>query len=137
APLWAYSGAAGREHFRKICAQCHKLGDDGVLFGPELTGSAQHGIRYFLENIIDPNAVVGVDFQMTNIETKDGELVSGLLANETETAVTIRTPTEKVTVPKTKIIKRQLSEKSMMPEGLLDSLQPREQIELLKYLTAK
>jgi putative heme-binding domain-containing protein len=137
APLWAYSGGAGREHFKKLCSQCHKLGDDGVLFGPELTGSAQHGIRYFLENVIDPNAVVGADFQMTNIETKDGELVSGLLGGETDTTVTIRTQTEKITVPKSKIAKRELSEKSMMPEGLLDSLQPREQLELLKYLTAK
>jgi putative heme-binding domain-containing protein len=137
APLWAYSAGAGREHFKKICAQCHKLGEDGVLFGPELTGSARHGIRYFLENIIDPNAVVGSDFQMTTIDTNDGELISGLLANESDTAVTIRTQTDKVTVPKSKIAKRQLSDKSIMPEGLLDSLQPREQLELLKYLTAK
>ena len=137
APLWAYSGGAGREHFKKLCAQCHKLGDDGVQFGPELTGSARHGIRYFLENVIDPNAVVGADFQMTTIDTTDGELVSGLLANESDSAVTIRTQTDKITLPKNKIAKRQLSDKSIMPEGLLDSLQPREQLELLKYLTGK
>jgi putative heme-binding domain-containing protein len=137
APLWAYSAGAGREHFKKICSQCHKLGDDGVLFGPELTGAGRHGIRYFLENVIDPNAVVGADFQMTNVETKDGELISGLFAGETDTAVTIRTQTEKITVAKNKIAKRELSDKSLMPEGLLDSLQPREQLELLKYLTEK
>jgi putative membrane-bound dehydrogenase-like protein len=137
APLWAYSANAGREHFKTLCAQCHKLGEEGVQFGPELTGSARHGIRYFLENIIDPNAVVGSDFQMTNIETKDGELISGLLANETDDAVTIRTQTEKRTLPKTQIAKRALSEKSLMPESLLESLPPREQLELLKYLTAK
>jgi putative membrane-bound dehydrogenase-like protein len=137
APLWAYSANAGREHFKTLCAQCHKLGEDGLQFGPELTGSARHGIRYFLENIIDPNAVVGSDFQMTNIETKDGELISGLLANETDDAVTIRTQTEKRTLPKTQIAKRELSEKSLMPESLIESLPPREQLELLKYLTAK
>lgn len=137
APLWAYSGGAGREHFKKLCAQCHKLGDDGVQFGPELTGSARHGIRYFLENVIDPNAVVGSDFQMTTVDTTDGELVSGLLANESDSAITIRTQTDKITLPKNKIAKRQLSDKSIMPEGLLDSLQPREQLELLKYLTGK
>jgi putative membrane-bound dehydrogenase-like protein len=137
APLWAYSGSSGRAHFITLCAQCHKLGEDGVVFGPDLTGSARHGIRYFLENIIDPNAVVGSDFQMTVVETTDGETISGLLANETETTITIRTQTEKLTLPKTKIAKRELSEKSIMPEALLDSLQPREQLELLKYLTAK
>ncbi len=137
APLWAYSARSGREHFQKLCAQCHKLGDDGVQFGPDLTGSAQHGISYFLENIIDPNAVVGADFQMTNIETKDGELITGLFTGETDTTVTIRNQTQTVTVPKDKIKTRTLSEKSLMPEGLLDSLQPREQLELLKYLTGK
>jgi putative heme-binding domain-containing protein len=137
APLWAYSASAGRQHFKTLCSQCHKLGDDGTLFGPDLTGSARHGIRYFLENVIDPNAVVGTDFQMTNVATKDGELVTGLLANETDTTVTIRTQTEKLTIAKDKIAKRELSEKSIMPEGLLDGLQPREQIELLKYLTGK
>jgi putative heme-binding domain-containing protein len=137
APLWAYSAQAGRQHFITLCAQCHKLGDDGVQFGPELTGASRHGITYFLENIIDPNAVVGADFQMTNIETKDGETITGLLAAETDTTVTIRNQTEKRTIPKDKIAKRQLSEKSIMPENLLESLPPREQLELLKYLTSK
>jgi putative heme-binding domain-containing protein len=137
APLWAYSANAGREHFKKLCAQCHKLGDDGVLFGPDLTGSARHGISYFLENIIDPNAVVGADFQMTNLETTDGELVTGLITAENDTTVTIRNQTQTLTIPKAKISKRELSDKSIMPEGLLDPLQPREILELLKYLTAK
>ncbi|HEY6226415.1 MAG TPA: hypothetical protein VI282_04760, partial [Verrucomicrobiae bacterium] len=75
--------------------------------------------------------------QMTTIDTTDGELVSGLLANESDSAVTIRTQTDKITLPKNKIAKRRLSDKSIMPEGLLDSLQPREQLELLKYLTGK
>ncbi len=137
APLWAYSASAGRRTFITTCAQCHKLNDDGVLFGPDLTGSARHGIRYFLENTIDPNAVVGSDFQMTTIDTKDGELITGLLAGETDTTVTIRTQTDKITVPKSNIAKRALSEKSLMPEGLLDALPAREQLELLKYLTGK
>jgi mono/diheme cytochrome c family protein len=68
APLWAYDAHAGREHFQKACASCHVLGRDGVRVGPELTGAGQNGIRYFLENIIDPNAVVGTDFQLTTVE---------------------------------------------------------------------
>src|SRR6185503_3143287 len=65
APLWAYSGGAGREHFLKLCSQCHRLGNDGNRIGPELTGAGKNGIRYYLENIIDPDAVIGADFQMT------------------------------------------------------------------------
>ena len=135
APLWAYDARAGREHFQKICAQCHKLGNDGVRLGPELTGAGRNGISYFLENIIDPNAVIGTDFQMTSIETADGEVVSGILAKETGEVLTIRTPTGEVSVERKKIKERTTSDKSLMPEGLLTALSGREQIELLKYLT--
>ncbi|PYM10724.1 MAG: hypothetical protein DME18_15700, partial [Verrucomicrobia bacterium] len=81
APLWAYSADAGREHFQKLCAQCHRVGNDGNRVGPELTGAGRNGIRYFLENIIDPNAVIGTDFQMTTVETRNGEVISGLIVN--------------------------------------------------------
>lgn len=136
APLWAYDGAAGRQHFQKLCAQCHVLRGEGARVGPELTGAGKSGIRYFLENIIDPDAVVGTDFQTTTIETKAGDAVSGLLVNESANALTIRTTTDQVVVSRTDVAKRSSSEKSLMPEGLLESLNAREQIELLKFLTS-
>ncbi|PYI88028.1 MAG: hypothetical protein DME26_04330 [Verrucomicrobia bacterium] len=136
APLWAYSGNAGRQHFQRLCAQCHRLGDEGTRLGPELTGAGKHGIRYFLENIIDPDAVIGTDFQATTIETKNGESIIGLLANETASAITLRTTTGESVIPKSEIKERTLGAKSLMPEGLLDSLNEREQIELLKFLTS-
>jgi len=135
APLWAYDAAAGKEHFLKLCATCHRIGDDGIRLGPELTGAGKNGIRYFLENIIDPDAVIGADYQMTILETKDGDILSGLVANESPSAVTMRTPTGESIIPKTDIASREKSAKSLMPEGLLDSLSERERLELLKFLT--
>ena len=136
APLWAYDASAGRQHFQKLCAQCHRLANDGVRLGPELTGAGKNGIRYCLENIIDPNAVIGTDFQITTIDTRNGEVVSGLMINETPSAVTIRTTAGESVIAKSDIAQRATSEKSLMPEGLLESLNDREQIELLKFLTA-
>jgi putative membrane-bound dehydrogenase-like protein len=136
APLWAYDAGAGRQHFQKLCAQCHQLGPEGTRVGPELTGAGRNGIRYFLENIIDPNAVVGTDFQMTTVDTRQGEVISGLIVNETDSALQIQTTTAKVTVAKKDIAERATSENSLMPEGLLDPLSQREQIELLKFLTS-
>ena len=49
APLWAYDGRAGRQHFQKLCASCHVLGQDGNRIGPELTGSNANGISTFLK----------------------------------------------------------------------------------------
>lgn len=135
APLWAYNAGAGRQHFQKLCVQCHRLGNEGARLGPELTGAGKHGIRYFLENVIDPDAVIGTDFQATIIETKDGESISGLLANETPSAITLRTTAGETIISKADIKQKTFSQKSLMPEGLLDSLSEREKIELLKFLT--
>jgi putative heme-binding domain-containing protein len=137
APLWAYSAPEGRKHFQKLCMSCHKLQGEGTMLGPDLTGAGRNGIRYFLENVIDPNAVIGTDFQMTTVETKQGDVVSGLLTAETATAVTLRTTTGESVVAKADILSRATSERSLMPEGLLESLNDREQIELLKFLSGK
>jgi len=136
APLWAYDAGAGQQHFQKLCATCHRIGNEGVRLGPELTGAGRNGIRYFLENIIDPDAVIGADFQMTTLETKTGDVVSGLVLNETTSAITIRTTTAETVIAKADIAHREKSNKSLMPEGLLDALTEREQLELLKFLTA-
>jgi putative membrane-bound dehydrogenase-like protein len=135
APLWAYNARAGKQHFQKLCSQCHRIGTEGARLGPELTGAGKHGIRYYLENVIDPDAVIGTDFQATTVETKDGESITGLLASENASAVTLRTTVGESVVPKSNIKEKILGQKSLMPEGLLESLTEREQIELLKYLT--
>jgi len=135
APLWAYDANEGRKHFQKLCASCHKLGNEGNRVGPELTGAGANGIRYYLENIVDPDAVIGTDFQLTTIETKQGDVLGGLLISENTDSLTLRTTTEQVVLVKRDIVKRGLSEKSLMPEGLLEAIPPREQIELLKFLT--
>ena len=135
APLWAFDTSAGRKHFQTLCAGCHKLGEDGTRLGPDLTGSGKNGINYYLENIIDPNAVIGADFQMTVVETKDGDLISGLLINESPDALTLRTTATEEKIAKSQITKRETSDNSLMPEGLLETLNEREKTQLLKYFT--
>lgn len=135
APLWAYDARAGRQHYQRLCASCHVLGQDGQRIGPELTGAGRNGIRYLLENILDPNAVVGADFEVTLLELKGGDLVSGLVVAETSDAVTVRTVAEQRVVAKAEVVRRSRPGGSLMPEGLLEGLEPRERLELLKYLS--
>ena len=100
--------------------------DDGIglISKPEATAISLH----------DPDAVIGADFQATLIVTTNDDLITGLVRAETSSAVTLQTITGVTVVPKAGIAQRTRSEKSLMPEGLLDSLNDREQIELLKYL---
>ncbi len=144
APLWAYDGGAGKKTFDELCATCHSPNAAAAVagnttatpLGPDLRGSGRNGAAYFLESVLDPNAVVGEDFQLTVITTDDGSVLSGLVLAETEESVTLRTLTETVVLKAEEIAAREKEMSSFMPEGLVDDLSERELIELLKYLSS-
>ncbi|MFN0080292.1 MAG: PVC-type heme-binding CxxCH protein [Prosthecobacter sp.] len=137
APLWAFNAGAGAETFKQICAVCHPLNGVGGKLGPDLAGSWRNGLDYFLENIIDPNAVVGDNFQLHVLTKKDGSVVSGVIEQETDTAITARTVTESVIIAKSDLKDRQKLPVSFMPPGLLEALPERKTLELLKFLLSK
>ena len=124
----------GRKVFADTCATCHKLFGVGETVGPDITGSNRTNLDYILENIIDPSAVLGKDYRMTILEMADGRVVSGLIQRETDSAITIRTLNDSLIVPKAEVDYRELSQLSMMPEGLLDQLKPDQVRDLIAYL---
>ena len=109
----------------------------GGKLGPDLSGTWRNGLDYFLENIVDPNAVVGTDYQLHLITKRDGSVVSGLFDKETATALVIRTIAENISVPKSEIKSREVTPQSLMPPGLLEALPEREAVELLNFLTTQ
>ena len=137
APLWAYDHRRGRQVYERTCANCHPLDGSTTPLGPSLAGSWRNGVDYFIENIVDPNAVVGENFRTTLIVNDSGVVVSGLLDSETDSAVVIRTAEKKIAVPKAEIEERRLSNESIMPTGLLDNLSDVEKIELLLFLMSE
>lgn len=124
----------GRAVFQRTCASCHKLFDAGRPVGPELTGSQRGNVDYLLENLVDPNSVIGRDFQMSVIATSDGRVINGIITEENEKTVTVRTATEDVIVLKDEIAERQRTNVSMMPDGMLDKLSDAEVLNLFRYL---
>ena len=126
----------GRAVFQKTCSQCHTLFGAGGKVGPELTGSNRANLDYALSNIIDPSALIGKDYVAHVIETADGRVLTGLIRNETPTAVTIITATETVVMPKGEVESRTPSAKSMMPEDILKPLSEIEVRSLIAYLAA-
>ena len=138
APVWSYEVAAGKKVFEKACIACHAIDStSGSKLGPNLAGTWRNGLDYFLENIVDPNAVVGADFQLNLVTKRDGTVVAGMIDKETDTVLAIRTVTETVNVPKADIKSREVTPQSLMPPGLLEALPEREALELLKFLTTE
>jgi putative membrane-bound dehydrogenase-like protein len=127
----------GRLVFKRTCQQCHVLFGEGNKIGPDLTGSNRSDLHYLLENIIDPSAVIGRDYQLTNMITRNGRLIAGIILEETERAVTVQTATEKLVLPKSDIEERRLAPISMMPEGQIEQLSFAELRDLIGYLRSK
>ncbi len=139
APLWSYDVKAGRAVFERACSSCHAM-DQNVTagkLGPNLNGTWRNGLDYFLENIVDPNAVVGTDYQLNVVTKRDGTVLAGMIDKESDTALVVRTMTETINVPKTDIKSREVTTQSLMPTGLLEALPPREAVELLLFLTTE
>jgi putative heme-binding domain-containing protein len=127
----------GRVVFAKTCGQCHTLYGVGGKVGPDITGSNRSDLDYLLHNILDPNAEIPNDYRTWNLDTKDDRSVSGILARQDATAVTLVTPNETLTVARTDIARLKQSELSMMPEGLLQALPEEEVRNLIAYLRGK
>jgi len=126
--------AQGRVLFQTLCATCHRLYGQGGKLGPDLTGSGRADLGYLLENIVDPNSVVPVEYQMSLVKLKNKRVLSGVVSASTDRTVTLRTLTEEVTLEKSAIAETILLPDSMMPPGLLDTLSAEQTRDLIAYL---
>ena len=126
----------GRDLYERTCGQCHTLFGTGGDVGPEITGSNRADLDYLLETVLDPNAVIPAEYQVTEAWLWDERVVAGLLVEENESAVTLRTENERITVARSDIELLRPSEVSMMPEGLLAGLGEDEVRDLVAYLAA-
>jgi putative heme-binding domain-containing protein len=126
----------GREIFATTCFACHQMYGEGGNVGPDLTGANRTDINYLLGNILTPSAIIMEDYKMTNVFTTDGQVYSGILAKEDRRQVQLRIANvdEPIIIPKSQIEEQELTDLSMMPEGLLDNLDDTEIIDLVAYL---
>jgi putative heme-binding domain-containing protein len=68
---------------------------------------------------------------------KDGRVLSGIVTLRSDQVLTLQTLTEKVALPKTEIESVNDSSLSMMPDGLLEGLEDKQVLDLVRYLTSK
>ena len=127
--------AKGKMLYTATCGQCHKLFGEGQNVGPDITGSNRADLNYLLENVLDPNAVIGKAYQLNLFTMKDGRVMSGVIKEENPAAVKIAMMGGvEFTLSQADIAKREVSKLSTMPEGLFDALQPEMVVDLVKYL---
>jgi len=125
----------GHELFKKHCATCHKLYNEGETIGPELTHANRKDRDYLLVNIVDPSAVIRKEYLAYVVETSDGRTLTGVIAAQTPSTVTlVDAKNQRTTINRNKIDSIQESPVSLMPENLLKELKPQELRDLFSYL---
>ncbi|HAM71898.1 MAG TPA: hypothetical protein DCM86_09675 [Verrucomicrobiales bacterium] len=129
------NAARGREAFARICAQCHQVGDLGHAVGPNLSDQSHRSVEDLVSNILDPNMALNPAFATTACETRDGELLTGILDSENAESIVLRQPQGiRRTIPRRQIQKLEFPGTSLMPEGLEAALSPQELRDVVEFL---
>lgn len=125
----------GMEVYRKNCSDCHQIGNIGVKLGPDLATVTNQSKEELLTNILDPNANIAAGYEEYMIRTSDGEIITGVMANQSATAVTLRRRKgEQDTVLRTNIVELRALTVSAMPENLEEGISVQQMSDLLEFL---
>jgi putative heme-binding domain-containing protein len=133
--------AHGRRMFAEAtCYSCHRIAGEGSAVGPDLTGVGRRfGVRDILRAIIEPNHEISDQFRQMVFET-NGKLIVGRVTNLSEASVAVSTdmldPKKEITIRRTEIDDQYPSEISLMPAGLLNTLNDKELLDLVAFLRA-
>ncbi|MBM83050.1 MAG: dehydrogenase [Planctomycetaceae bacterium] len=124
----------GRLAFEKTCSVCHTLYGRGKNVGPDLTGGNRKNLEYLLENIVDPSASVAANFRSSTIRLDGGQVINGVVLTTTDKTVTIQTKQETLTVDAGDIEAIRQTKLSLMPDGVLKTLDANAIRDLFAYL---
>ena len=125
----------GKLVFEKNCATCHEVSGMGSAVGPNLAAMVNRGAESVLFNVLAPNVELDPRFLEYSVVNSEGQVVSGVIAGETSTAVTIRGPENKTTtILRVDIDEMHNTGKSMMPEGFEKLIDKKSMADLLTFL---
>ena len=130
-------GNAGRgaRVFKEQCSQCHRVGETGIKVGPNLSSLTHRPKEEMLENILDPNANIVPGYEEYMIETWDGRILTGVMADQSATTVTLRRGHgAEDTILRSTIASLRALTVSAMPEDLERTIGVDQMVDLLEYL---
>jgi putative heme-binding domain-containing protein len=128
--------ARGKAVYQKACIACHKVGDEGIDFGPALTEIGSKLAREAMyEAIFDPGAAISFGFEGFEVTQKNGDVAVGYVASETDDLLSLRAPGG-ITLPikKSDIASRKAYPESLMTPNLQSALTEQELVDLVEYL---
>ncbi len=125
----------GKSLFEGQCKICHRVDNDGVAFGPDLSQiGAKLDKEGLYRSILYPNEGVNYGYETYKLTLHSGSVVVGLLASETEASVDLKLMGGNVqSYSKTEIAGKEQLTNSMMPNLSL-AMEQEELVDLVAYL---
>lgn len=125
----------GRELFTALCLNCHAFGGKGGQLAPPLDGVGNAGVEALLRNILTPSAAMESAYRTYRVTLTDGSVIDAFLVNEAADAIIVRVPgADERRIARTDIRSAGYTRRSLMPEGLLEALQPEQVTDLFFHL---
>jgi putative membrane-bound dehydrogenase-like protein len=127
---------AGEKVYMTTCSTCHRLNGQGYDVGASLSSVAGREKKALLTDILDPNRAVAPQFQVYLVKIPGArDPVSGIIAAETPTSITLR----RANAEETLVLRRDILEikawpASLMPEGVENSVNAQGFADLLEFL---
>lgn len=118
------------------CVKCHAVGGQGGLVGPDLSSV---GVKYpkgeIVTAVLNPSAKIALGYEPTTIATANGQVLNGIVKNETKDFVEIEdADAKRFKLSKADIDERKPSTVSIMPIGLAEGLSKQDFADLIAYL---
>jgi putative heme-binding domain-containing protein len=118
------------------CAACHRVNGKGEDVGPDLSQIGGKFDRpHLIESILEPSRQIVEGYRTTTIVTSDGKTWSGIVRDESKDGLVLVEATgQRRRIAKKDIEQRTFSQVSLMPEGLVNELNPEKFTDLIAYL---
>ncbi len=125
----------GREVFKKNCASCHRVAGVGVDVAPDIADSYNKKLPQLLTDILDPNRAIDSNYVSYTVVTVDGQVLTGIIASETATSITLRQQEDRrVSLLRDDIDELRSNGLSLMPEGLEQNLTPQQMADVIRFI---
>lgn len=117
------------------CYRCHTIRGEGHRVGPDLSNLVHRDYASVRKDILQPNAALNPDHLAYEIETMDGEELSGVILAETSSEVVLaRAASEPLRLKRASLKSLKPSAISLMPEGIENLLSPADLADLLAFV---
>ena len=128
----------GKTLFSAICVACHRAGDIGIDFGPDLTHiAAKYQRPALLEQILQPAKIIEPQWHLATVTMKNGDALTGFIAARTDAGITLKMAGgESRRIPAGDFDKTTTAPVSLMPDGLLQNLTAQEAADLLAFVSS-